>query len=283
MTDPVLALLQDNNIPYTSAGKDYLIHCLNPHHTDSSPSCRVDKVTGVTHCFACGWKRNLFKHFGVFTFRASVRVQELKMKLRELRTSTEGLEYPEGHTPYATKLRGISRETLKHFEAFTTNSLEKLQDRVIFPIKDITGKIVVFVARHLLSDAVPRYVNYPSGVTMPLFPSKLETVSSNIVLVEGIFDMLNLYDKGVKNAVCCFGTSTLKQHTGRKLLAFKVQGVTKVFIAFDGDDAGRLAAEQLKPLIEAEGFIVEILTLPEGADPGDLDQANIDIMREYTK
>jgi len=52
---------------------------------------------------------------------------------------------------------------------------------------------------------------------------------------------------------------------------------------FDGDEAGKSAAETIKPLIEEAGFIVEIINLPDGTDPGDLDQETVDSIKEYTK
>lgn len=283
MSTLVENLLKDNGIAFMPSGKDYLIKCLNPEHEDTNPSCRVDQNSGVTHCLSCGWKRNLFKHFGVFTNNTALKVQNLKQKLQDLKISLTELDLPKGASPYTQKFRGISRETLKLFEAFYTHDVEKLQDRIIFPIRDVSDKTILFVARHTLSDAQPRYVYYPTGVQLPLFPIKVAKGTHSIVLVEGIFDMLNTYDKGLHNVVCTFGTNTLKNNTGRKLLPFKVQGITKVFIAFDGDEAGRNAATELKPLIEAEGFITEIIELPDDTDPGNMGQEDVTAMIEYTK
>jgi DNA primase len=207
----------------------------------------------------------------------------LKEKLEALKVSVDGIEMPKGATPYTNKFRDISAATLKHFGAFYTHDVEKLQDRIIFPITDISNKTIVYVARHTLSEAQPRYVNYPSGVVMPIFPAKAPENTTNMVLVEGIFDMLNLYDKGLHNVSCTFGTNTLKNNTGRKLLAFKVQGITKIFLLFDGDKAGRESAKELKPLLEAEGFLVEIIDLPDDTDPGTMSQEDVTSMREYTK
>jgi len=281
MSDPVLELINKNGLGFTVSGRDYLIKCLNPEHEDSNPSFRVDRVSGVAHCFSCGFKTNIFKFFGVFTNPVPIRIAALKEKLAELKTSGTGLDLPSGHTPYTKQFRGISPQTLRHFGAFYTNQVEKLQDRIVFPIKDITGKIAVFVARHTLSNGNPRYVNYPSGVRIPVFPSHLPSGYKSMVLVEGIFDMLNLYDNGLENVVAVFGTNTLQNETKAKLLPFKAQGITHIYILFDGDEAGRKAAQQVKPLIEQEGFIVEIITLPDGTDPGELDKEDIRSIAEY--
>lgn len=282
-TDQVSSLLNSKGLTFIPSGRDYLIHCLNPEHPDSSPSCRVDRVTGIFHCFSCHYRGNIFKFYGVFTNRVPIQIAKLKEKLATLKTATIGLELPKGATPYSRSFRGISVKTLKLFEAFYTNQVEQLEDRICFPVKDITGKTQVYVARHALSNGNPRYINYPRGVTMPLYPPQVPAGHRSLVLVEGIFDMLNLYDKGLENVACCFGTNTLQADTKNKLLAYKAQGVSHVFILFDGDDAGERAADVLKPLIESADFIVEIVKLPEGTDPGNLGQEDVDSLIEYVK
>jgi DNA primase len=281
MSDPVLELIQKNDLKFSVSGRDYLIKCLNPDHQDSNPSFRVDKVTGVAHCFACGFKTNLFKYYGVFTNLVPMKILALKEKLDALKKFGQELELPQGYTPWTKQFRGVSPATLKHFGAFYTNQVEKLQDRIIFPVKDITNKTQVFVGRHTMSQGNPRYINYPQGVKIPLYPAHLPSGYSSMVIVEGLFDMLNLYDNGCENVVCAFGTKTLQNDIKAKMLPFRAQGITHVYLLFDGDDAGRGAAKDLKPLLEAEGFITEIVDLPDGTDPGDLDRENVRSIAEY--
>lgn len=280
MSDPILDILNKNELSFKVSGQDYIIKCLNPEHEDSNPSFRIDRVTGVAHCFSCGFKTNIFKYFGVFTNPVPIKINNLKKKLQQLKTNT-GQNLPVGYTPWTKPFRGISAQTLKHFNAFYTNQVEKLQDRIVFPIYDVTNKIQVFVARHILSNESPKYINYPSGIEIPVYPSYLEQAKKSIVLVEGIFDMLNLYDKGLKNSVCCFGTNTLQNGLKQKLLPFKAQGVTHIYILFDGDEAGEKSAKQLKPVLEQDNFTVEILKLPHGTDPADLSTEYINTIKEY--
>lgn len=283
MSDPVQNLLKEKGIAYNNSGKDYITSCLNPDHTDTNPSFRIDKVTGVYHCFSCGWKGNLFKLFGVVTNHTSIRVVKLKQKLAKINEDTNGLDYPEGYRPFNAVFRGISSQTLKEFGAFKTDKIEELQDRIIFPLFDIRGKITAFVGRHLQSNANPRYQLYPKHCKIPLYPTKFQKIPNSIVLVEGIFDLLNVWDKGMTNTVCTFGTGGLLNDTAEKLLPYKVMGITKIFILYDGDDAGRKAAAEIQPLIEACDFIVEIIPMEEGTDPGDLAQEDVTSLIEYTK
>jgi DNA primase len=277
-------LLKEQGIPFTVSGRDYLIKCLSPDHEDSSPSCRVDKLDGKTHCFSCGFKTNIYKYFGVLSGnQINIRIAKLKDKIRNLQINTNGLEFPDQMVPFTHSFRGISKETLKHFDAFYLDTENKemrgFEDRIIFPIRDITDKIVMFLGRHTLSNGNPKYLNYPPGVTIPLYPVKIKHKS--IVLVEGIFDMINCYDKGLTNTVCTFGTNTLQKDTRAKLMPYKMQGTEKIYIMFDGDDAGREAAKKLKPLLEELEFEVENISLEDGQDPGELSQEYVDSIKEY--
>ena len=281
MSDLVLDLLNKKQVSFTVSGRDYLTKCFNPDHNDASPSFRIDKVTGICHCFSCGFKTNIFKFYGITGNFTSIKIAKLKDKLRELAISTNGLEMPKGAVSLRKSFRGLSPETMKHFGAMTTSHVEELVDRAIFPITDVRGKISVFVCRHMLSNGNPRYINYPGNVKMPMYPTVMQERYNDLVIVEGIFDMMNLYDKGLKNVACTFGTRNLDNDTATKLLPYKTQGINKIYIMYDADKAGMDAAETLKPLIEEAGYLVEIITLEHGTDPGDLSQEDVDHTREY--
>lgn len=282
MSDPVLDLLNKNSINFTISGRDFVIKCLNPDHEDTNPSCRVDRVTGVTHCFSCGFKADIFKHFGITSNIAGIKVAKLKQKLRDLNNDINGIEFPTEKIPLTQSFRGISIKTLREFSAFYTNiGDDKYVDRVWFPIKDLSGKVRVYVGRHMLSDGNPRYRNYPEGVTLPIYPEVFTERYTSVVLVEGIFDMLNLYDKGLHNVACTFGTSTLMKNTSSKLLTLKTQGITKIYLMYDGDAPGQEAMEKLKPLIEEAGYLVEKIVLEDGTDPGDMDKEYVDSIKEW--
>lgn len=275
-------VLKTKNVPYRSQGKDFVIKCLNPEHPDNNPSTRVDKSSGLFNCFSCGFKGNIFTYFNILNNTASIRVSKLKQKLTDLIQHSKPLEMPELYVPFCKNYRGISPETYKHFGAFTTHSVEELSDRICFPARNSSGDIVAFIGRHLLSDSNPRYKNYPKGAKIPLVPSKLEKSNSSLVLVEGIFDMLNLYDKGLTNVVASMGTTTIsKDNAQDRFMTFKAQGVNKVYILFDGDDAGRKASQSLKPILEDIGLTVEILELPDDTDPGELSASEIKSLNTY--
>ena len=281
MSDYVLDLIKKQGLTYKLSGKDYLIACLNPEHDDNNPSFRVDKITGISHCFSCGYKVNIFKHYGVVANFTSIKVAKLKEKLRNLHIDFNGVDFPEEMVPMLKPFRGITAKTLKEFGAFYTHGSEKLQDRIFFPIKDVRGKNIVYVGRHMMSQGNPRYLNYPTGVTMPIFPESFKGPAKSAVLVEGIFDMLNLYDKGLHNVCCTFGTNTLFKEAALKLLALRTQGISKIYLMYDGDEAGQQAMDKLIPVLEEAQYTVEKITLEDGTDPGELSQEYVDSIKEY--
>jgi DNA primase len=139
--------------------------------------------------------------------------------------------------------------------------------RIVFPIRDITGKIVAFNGRHMTPTEKVKYMIYPPHATMPLFPASVKPIKGRVILVEGIYDMINLFDKGLKNSVCCFGTNNIDQD---KLSILKMQDIMGVDIIFDGDEAGQKAAENVKILAERVGLVTRTVGLGQNIDPGSL-------------
>ena len=113
---------------------------------------------------------------------------------------------------------------------------------------------------------------WPSGVKLPIFP-QVKPIQGKIVLVEGIFDMLNLHDKGLDNAVCCFGA---KNFTKEKLNHLKISGAQGMDILFDADEAGQDAAEEIKKM--SEDFPVRTIRLKSG-DPAEFNEAQVQGLR----
>jgi DNA primase len=272
-------ILNDYQIKYREAGKDYLIKCLNPEHEDNNPSLHVDKITGIFHCFSCGFKGNIFKYYGAEEDYISVQVSKLQNKIRDILSKTN-LTMPVDATPFCRDYRDISANTYMMVNAFLTNDMEELKGRLVFPLYDIRGNIKGFVGRDLHSELKSKYFFYPEHSSPPLFPAHPEIWKNSLIIVEGIFDALNLMDKGCYNVICAFGTHTLLKTYREKLAHFEILGVNKYYIMFDGDKAGRQAGKKLEDTLNTNGFNAEIIEMPEGLDPGDLNEEQItDFMR----
>ena len=267
----VQELLESKQIHFIPKGKDFVVRCLNPEHEDRNPSMRIDQIDGRFNCFSCEFKGNLFTHFGEKFGGLQIQRELLVRKIQEKRAESVGLTMPIGYMPYVGNLRGIAPRTYKKFEAFEHTG-KGFENRINFPIKDLSGKIVAFQGRHT-GGGVPKYLFTPRGASFPLFP-KVTPRRGEVILVEGIFDMLNLHDKGLENTVCCFGTNNVNED---KLAILRMQGVTHITIFFDRDEAGQKAAITIKSMGEKLGLVVRIQELGtiKASDPGDLNEEQI--------
>ncbi|HAW05172.1 MAG TPA: hypothetical protein DCW83_10820 [Saprospirales bacterium] len=263
-------LLKSKDIPYLPRGKDYEVTCLNPDHPDRNPSMRIDQVTGIFNCFSCGFKGNLFTHFGEKVNKMEMKRQLLKKKIDEVRAESVGLQMPEGYSPYIGNWRNIKADTYREFETFI-HAGKDFNGRICFPIRDRSGRIVAFQSR-TTGDQQPKYLNTPPGAKMPLFPV-VEPIQGSIILVEGIFDVINLHDKGLTNAVCCFG---VKNVTEEKLQVLSVAGVDSIDIFLDNDEAGQTGANRIRELCESIGLNTRNIAFGDKAmDAGALAQPQV--------
>jgi DNA primase len=283
----VREVLDAKHIQYKFSVKDYIVHCFSPNHADNNPSCHVDKISGVFHCWSCGHSGNIYEHFNInIPNQLNTSVQRVQDKIKKLMWS-KPLEKPLGHIPHEWDFRGISKETLMHFEAFTSDDKNlDMEGRIIFPLRDIDGDIRIFLGRHMYSDLDPKYKIYPEHSEIPLYPEIPEIYQGSIILVEGIFDLLNLYDKGLKNVVLCGGVhiglvkKKAKQARNiERLLPYKYQGINTMYTLFDGDKAGRDSAKGLYKYA-GETFNIQILELDDDKDPGNLTETEINKLKE---
>ena len=204
------------------------------------------------------------------------------------------------------KSRGLTGEIAKQFtigyassnwenlKAFTKNPKVKIQlivngllikkdhrhfdrfrHRIIFPIRDVRGRIIAFGGRTLGNDQ-PKYMNSPET---PIFHKgnelyglyearKRQANLSCFLIVEGYMDVISLHQYQITYVVATLGTTTSAQHL-KKLLRYS----NEIIYCFDGDNAGRRAAwralTESLPLMR-DGIYIRFLFLPEGEDPDSL-------------
>lgn len=262
-------LLKQQDIQAMPKGGDFLIRCLNPEHEDRNPSMRVDRITGIFQCFSCATKGNIFTHFGEKANQLQIRRELLKRKLYEKRAESIGLALPQNLTLYDGDWRNIRPETYKRFEAFQHADSDYI-GRIVFPIRDLSGKIRAFIGRHT-TQGTPKYQVTPPKSKLPLFPT-VKPLLGHVILVEGIFDMMNLHDKGLPNTVCSFGTKSINED---KLRMLSIQGADTIDIFFDGDNAGQEAADKVAIMCDNAELLHRNIHL-KGTDPGALSQAQVD-------
>jgi len=263
-------LLRSKDIPYIPKGGDFVVSCLNPEHADRNPSMRIDQVTGIFNCFSCEYKGNLFTHFGEKANKMEIKRQLLKKKIDEVRLESIGLQMPEGYLPYVGNWRNIRPETYREFEAFI-HAGKDFVGRICFPVRDRTGRIVAFQSRST-GDQQPKYLFSPPGAKLPLYPVVVP-IQGRIIIVEGIFDVLNLHDKGLTNAVCCFGVKNVNEE---KLQVLSVAGVEGIDIFLDNDAAGQAGSAKIKELCETVGLDVRNIAFGDkNMDAGALAESQV--------
>lgn len=152
---------------------------------------------------------------------------------------------------------------------------DRFRHRIMFPIRDLRGRVVGFGGR-VLGDDKPKYLNSPET---PVFHKGRELYGlyearqayrdlPRLLVVEGYMDVVALAQFGLRYGVATLGTACGPDHLE---LAFK--HTREVVFCFDGDQAGRTAAERALAAalpVMADGRQVKFLFLPEGEDPDSL-------------
>ena len=153
-------------------------------------------------------------------------------------------------------------------------SYDRFKDRLMFPIRNIKGDAIAFGGR-LLQDKEKqaKYLNSPATKT---YNKKYELYGlhevrqhnkrpESIYVVEGYMDVVGLFEHGIKNAVASSGTAFTQEQL-RKILNY----TNKVYIVFDGDEAGMKASwrtvENAMMLLR-EDTRINFIFLAEGEDP----------------
>jgi DNA primase len=274
MSSNVVDLLNRKEIYFIEKGNDALVCCLSAEHTDSSPSMRIDKTTGKYNCFSCGFGgQNIFEYFNEYYNPVSRQAAELRIKISNIVMDLTGIELPSGAEFYLGDYRGIPPKVYQKFRAFQHPDFD---DRLCFPITNLSGKITNIVARNFHSTVPPKYKMYPEGRSVPIYPS---VVGRHVVLVEGIFDVLNLEKYGMVNVASLFGTQSMSERNiVDKITPLMLGGIQDIFLLLDNDKAGNSAAAYLKKIIEIKtNIVVHILNdyLPVGKDPGELEEQEV--------
>ncbi len=146
---------------------------------------------------------------------------------------------------------------------------DRFRSRIMFPIQDMTGRVVAFGGR-VLGDEKPKYLNSPESLVFDksrllfgLFQHK-EAIRKQrrAIVVEGNFDLLLLAVHGIDNVVAPLGTALTRKHVSA------LRGYCdEVVLLFDADTAGLKAALRSVPFFLTEQVEGRVALLPEGHDP----------------
>lgn len=151
------------------------------------------------------------------------------------------------------------------------SSYDRFRGRVIFPVHNLSGKVIAFGARMLGKDKnQPKYVNSPeteiyhkSDVLYGLFQAKNAIrQKDNCYLVEGYTDVISMHKSDVQNVVASSGTALTMSQV--QLIRRFTENVT---VLFDGDAAGIKAAIRGIDMLLESGLNVRVVLFPDGEDP----------------
>ena len=158
--------------------------------------------------------------------------------------------------------------------------IDRFRGRVIFPIRDASGRPIGLGGRILPDLEGPKYLNSPAG---PLFDKSQTLYAIDLarpairreklsVIVEGYTDVLAAHQAGFTNVVASLGTA---------LTAGQVELATRyadaVALAYDVDLAGETATQ--RGLLEELGPVVSkvrVIRIPAGKDPDEFIKTDAD-------
>lgn len=176
----------------------------------------------------------------------------------------------DGYNPDILLKAGLIKEKNdKYYDFF--------RDRVMFPIFNVSGKVVAFGGRMLKSAKSdnpsvynPKYINtaetdvyHKSQVLYGISHAKADIRKQDVCyLVEGYTDVISLYQAGIKNVVASSGTALTKEQV--QLVKRFTQNMV---ILYDGDAAGIKAALRGLDIVLEQGLNVKLVLLPDGEDP----------------
>jgi len=151
---------------------------------------------------------------------------------------------------------------------------DRFRHRLLFPIYNSLGEPIGFGGRDLSGeDEVPKYINSPnspiynkSRVIYNLNKARPAIAAQNrVIVVEGYFDVLGLWQVGIENVVATSGTA-MNEDLARTLVRFSKD----IVMLFDGDAAGQAATRRAITRLLESGARVRVVTLPPGKDPFDI-------------
>ncbi|MCA9366373.1 DNA primase [Candidatus Kaiserbacteria bacterium] len=148
------------------------------------------------------------------------------------------------------------------------------RDRIMFPIRDTSGRVVAFSGRILTKDSeAPKYVNSPetelfnkSEILFGYDKAKEGIRKFDFsLIVEGQFDVVLAHQAGYTNTVAVSGTALTPHH-----VSLLQRLSNRVVLALDADRAGIAAVKRAADIMLARGMDLKVAELPDGKDPADL-------------
>lgn len=176
------------------------------------------------------------------------------------------------------KERGLNQETIEFFDiGFCSKGLMK--DRIAIPIHNETGELVAYTGRWINEEPPEGEGKYKippnfhkSLVVFNLHRAGKLAKEKDLILVEGFFGCIKVWQVGFKNVVALMGSSLSEEQ--EKLIVDAVGSQGKVVLMFDGDKAGQECKDDVLARLVTQVY-VKVINLPEGKQPDNLSNEEI--------
>jgi DNA primase len=198
-------------------------------------------------------------------------LQEREFLDADIKNWAIGLALDKNDLAEAARKNNITSELLIKAGLITPQLADRFENRIIFPIWDVTGRIIAFGAR-TLDQSGPKYINSnntalfeKSNCLYGLNLAKHKIVaSSTAIVVEGYTDCIMSHKFGFTSVVATLGTSFTAGHT-RILKRY----AKKIILIFDSDTAGIEAANRALEICLAGHIDIRLAFVPQQKDPCD--------------
>ena len=281
-------------------GYEFAARC--PWHEDKRPSLSISPQKNFAFCHVCargtdaiGWVQDrqglsfteaVMNLAGQYNIEVQAADEEDAAKFEAERVERGRLfkqreqqlaEYSEAvwDSPALEYLMGreLTPETIEEWNLGWSSAAR----RVMFPLNDAQGRTVGFTGR-VLDDSKPKYKNsqndaiyQKSNLVFGLDKARERILQTQqVVITEGQFDVIRLWQEDIRNVIAVSGSSLTK---GMIENLVRTCRITQVVLCFDGDLGGEKAAE--RAINELQEFALRgeldlrILVMPDGTDPAD--------------
>ena len=143
-------------------------------------------------------------------------------------------------------------------------------DRIMFPLYDVSGKVVGFSGRIYKENGQNKYLNtketdiFKKGEMLYHYHIAKEEcrLKKNVIVMEGFMDVIRASTIGIKNTVALMGTALTKEQ-----IALLKRLSNNIILCLDGDEPGVKAATSIGEELLNQGIEVKVVMLPDNDDP----------------
>jgi DNA primase len=296
---PLLDYLRQQNWTGRPAGPSGEFAGLCPLHPETRPSFYVNARKNLFYCHGCGQGGDLIRFIelsqhlsfrqsltylepqgapatdpaGVLETTAAFYQQQLDrypearryLEQRGVRDPALIQELQIGYAPGGSlrchlRAQGYSLDLLRRTGLVNSQDKDALYQRLVFPCWQ-EGQIVNLYGRSTGTAFPHRFLPGSKG---GLFAWKAVRHFPAVILVEGLFDLVVLWQAGFRQATCSLGT-----HLTADQFQQLCDRPRTVYLAFDVDanGSGQQAAQSLAHRLQVQGILVRRVLLPAGEDP----------------